>query len=130
MSTDDGLIYPDEAYAVIGACMEVYNVMGNGFLEAVYQKCLEQELNLREIPFVAQQRISLQYKGRDIQQDYMPDFVVYDKIIIELKAQSRLTDENRAQMLNYLNATRHKLGLLVNFGHHKTLEWERFVLSH
>ncbi len=126
---DVELIYPDEAYAIIGACLEVYNVMGSGFLEAVYQKCLERELALRGIPFVAQQRIGLMYKGVDINQDYTPDFVCYTKIIIEIKAESRLIDAHRAQTINYLNASCFKLGLLVNFGHHKTLEWERFVLT-
>jgi GxxExxY protein len=123
------LVYKEEAYAVIGACLEVYNVMGSGFLEGVYQKCLEHEFSLRGIPCVPQRRISLFYKGHDIEQDYIPDFVCYDKIILELKAVSTLSDEFRCQMLNYLNATKFELGLLVNFGHFKTLERERFVLT-
>ena len=123
------LIYPDEAYAIIGACLEVYNVMGSGFLEAVYQKCLERELTLRGIPFEPQKRISICYKGFPIDQDYTPDFVCYGKIIVEIKAQTVLVDSNRAQTINYLNATGFKLGLLVNFGHDKSLEWERFVLT-
>ena len=126
---DGGLIYSDEAYAIIGACLEVYNVMGSGFLEAVYQKCLEHEFALRGIPFEAQHRIELNYKGFDIDQKYVADLVGYGKIIIEIKAESHLIDSNRAQAINYLNATRFKLGLLVNFGHHKSLEWERFVLT-
>ena len=125
----EGLIYPDEAYAVIGACLEVYNEMGCGFLEAVYQKCLERELTLRGISFEPQKRISLSYKGFPIDQDYVADLVCYEKMIVELKAESNLTDINRAQTINYLNATGHKLGLLINFGHHKTLEWERLVLT-
>ncbi len=124
------LIYPDETYAIIGACFEVYNVMGCGFLEAVYQKCLEREFSLRGIPYEAQKRIGLAYKGFDLCQDYTPDFICYAKIIVELKALSGLVDEHRAQTLNYLNATKFHLGLLVNFGHHKALEWERFALTH
>ena len=89
----------------------------------------EQEFSLRGIPCVPQRRISLFYKGYDIEQDYIPDFVCYDKIILELKAVSALNDEFRCQMLNYLNATKSELGLLVNFGHFKTLERERFVLT-
>ena len=123
------LIYPDETYKIIGACLEVYNVMGNGFLEAVYQKCLERELMLRGIPFEPQKRISLSYKGFPIEQDYTPDFVCYGKIILEIKAEVALIDSNRSQTINYLNAAVFKLGLLVNFGHDKSLEWERFALT-
>jgi len=123
------LIYPEETYLIIGACIEVYNVMGCGFLEAVYQKCLEREFSLRGIPAEAQTRINLTYKGYPIDQEYTPDFVCYGKIIIEIKAEAKLVDVNRAQILNYLNATGFQLGLLVNFGHHKTLEWERFALT-
>jgi len=124
-----GLIYADEVYAITGACLEVYNVMGSGFLEAVYQKCLERELALRGIPYESQKGISLSYKGIPIGQDYTPDFICYGKIIVEIKAEAKLVDANRAQIINYLNATSFKVGLLVNFGHHKTLERERFVLT-
>ena len=127
MNTD--LLYRDESYAIIGACLEVYNVMGSGFLENVYQKCLEREFELRNIPFEAQKRIEIFYKGFPIEQDYVPDFVCYGHIIVEIKAEKELIDINRAQILNYLNATSVPLGWLVNFGHHKTLERERFVLS-
>ncbi|OQA29754.1 MAG: hypothetical protein BWY57_03228 [Betaproteobacteria bacterium ADurb.Bin341] len=123
------LIYPQEAYAVIGACLEVYNVMGCGFLEAVYQKCLAREFMLREIPFEEQKRIPLSYKGHPLDQVYTPDFVCFGKIILEIKAEALLVDSNRSQIINYLNATDFELGLLVNFGHHKTLEWERFALT-
>ena len=126
---DTSLVYKDESYAIIGACLEVYNVMGAGFLESVYQKCLEREFMLRNIPYVPQKRISLLYKGFDIEQDYVPDFVCYGKIIVEIKAVPNLNDEFRCQMLNYLNATKFQLGLLVNFGHHKTLERERFIYT-
>ncbi|MDD4019428.1 MAG: GxxExxY protein [Kiritimatiellae bacterium] len=123
------LLYKNESYEIIGACLEVYNVMGSGFLESVYQKCLEREFALRNIPFEAQKRIALSYKGVPIEQDYFPDFVCYGHIIVEIKAEKGLIDINRAQILNYLNATSVPLGWLVNFGHHKTLERERFVLS-
>jgi len=126
--TED-IVYKAEVYEIIGACIEVYNVMGCGFLEAVYQKCLERELMLRNIPFVAQKRIDIEFKGFKIDQDYVADFECYGKIILEIKATSNLTDTFRAQTINYLNATKYKVGLLVNFGHFKTLEWERFVLT-
>ena len=126
MKTD--IIYPEESYQIIGACFEVYKEKGCGFLEAVFQECLEIELGLQNVPFVAQAPLALTYKGRPLKQRYIADFVCHDKIIIELKAVEKLADEHRAQMLNYLNSTGHKLGLLVNFGHHPKLEWERLVL--
>lgn len=125
---DADLIYPDEAYHIIGACFEVYNVLGNGFLESVYQKALEVELRLRRTPFTPQNPIKVFYKGIDIGQTYIPDFVCYGKIILEIKAEAKLSDVGKAQIINYLKATGYRLGLLVNFGHHKTVEWERIVL--
>ncbi len=126
---DNTLIYKEESFAIIGACLEVYNIMGSGFLEGVYQKCLGCEFTLRGIPHIPQKRIGLCYKGFDLEQDYVPDFICYDKIIVEIKAISKLNNEFRRQMLNYLNATTFQLGHLVNFGHYKTLEKERFVLT-
>ena len=126
---EEAIIYKEEIYAIIGACFEVYNVMGCGFLEAVYQKSLEREFLLRDISFVSQKRINLNYKGFEIDQDYVADFECFEKIILEIKSSSGLTDVHRAQTLNYLKATNYKVGLLVNFGHFKTLEWERLVLT-
>ena len=122
------LVYAEECYKLIGACFEVYKDKGSGFLEAVFQECLELELGLQAIPFVAQSPLSLTYKGQSLRQRYIADFVCFDKIILELKAVERITDEHRAQLLNYLNATGQRLGLLVNFGHHPKLKWERMVL--
>ena len=121
------LIYREEAYRIIGACFEVYKNKGCGFLEPVYQECLEIEFELQGMIFVPQQSLSLEYKGRRLRHTYEPDFVWDNKIIVEIKAVSQLTDEHRAQLLNYLNATGFKLGLLVNFGHYPGLEWERMV---
>jgi len=101
--------------------------MGPGFLESVYQECLGIEFSQGNIPFTAQEPLSLQYRDRVLTQKYQPDFICYGKIIIELKAASTLADEHRAQLINYLKATKYKLGLLVNFGHHPKLEYERFV---
>lgn len=122
------LIYKEESYRIIGACFEVYKEKGCGFLEAVYQECLELELGFQAIPFQPQLPIALTYKGRPLQKHYVADVVCYDKIIVELKAVSALADEHRAQVINYLHATGHRLGLLVNFGHHPKLEWERIVV--
>jgi GxxExxY protein len=107
--------------------MEVYNEKGCGFLEAVYQECLEIELGLRGIPFVAQAELPLAYKGRPLRQTYRADLVCFGIIIVELKATSVIADEHRAQLLNYLNSSGFRLGLLANFGHHPGLEWERFA---
>ena len=109
------LIYEEESYAVKGAVFEVYKAMGAGFLEAVYQECLEEELKVRGIPFVAQPEIKISYKGRMLHQSYRADIVCYDKIILELKAVSALLPEHSAQLFNYLRATKMKLGFLVNF---------------
>ena len=110
------IIYKDEAFAIIGACFEVYNDKGCGFLEAVYQECLEIEFGLRNLPFVPQAELTLTYKGRTLKKTYQPDFVCFGKIILEIKAVSELTDDHRAQVHNYLKATGYRLGLLVNFG--------------
>ena len=122
------ILYADESYEIMGACFEVYNDKGCGFLEPVYQECMEIELDHKGIAFVAQQALSLNYRGKALKHTYQPDFICYDKIILELKAVSKLTDEHRAQVINYLHATGLRLGLLVNFGHYPKLEYERIVL--
>ena len=122
-----GLIYKEESYAVIGACMAVYKDKGCGFLEPVYHECLAIEFELRGIPFVSKPLQTLQYRGRTLVQTFSPDFLCYEKIILEIKAVSALVDEHRAQVLNYLSATGCKLALLVNFGHYSRLEYERLI---
>lgn len=122
------LIYGEECYKIVGACFEVYKEKGCGFLEPVYQECLGLELGLQKIPTKPQVALPLAYKGVPLAQWYVADFVCFDKVILELKAVSKLADEHRAQVLNYLNATGYRLGLLVNYGHSPMLEWERIVL--
>jgi GxxExxY protein len=122
------IIYKEESYQIVGACFEVYKEMGCGFLEAVYQECLELELADKAIPFRPQAELELRYKGRALRQKYIPDFILFGKIVVEIKAVSALADEHRAQVHNYLKATGYRLGLLVNFGHYPKLEWERIVL--
>jgi GxxExxY protein len=106
------LIWKDESYALIGACFAVYKDKGRGFLEAVYHECLEIEFELQRIPFLSKPPQTLQYRGRTLVQTFTPDFISYDKIVVEIKAVSALIDEHRAQLLNYLNATGCELGLL------------------
>ena len=121
------IIYPEESYRIMGACFEVYKEKGCGFLEAVYQECLEMEFGDQGIAFSAQHKLPLSYKGRVLKQTYEPDFICYGKIIVEIKSVSALTNEHRAQVHNYLRATGHRLGLLVNFGHFPKAEHERIV---
>lgn len=122
------LIYEEESYRIIGACFEVYKEKGCGFLEPVYQECLEIELGLQRIPFVALKPLALSYKGCPLKQRYVADFICFEKIIVELKAVAGLADEHRAQVLNYLHATGLRLGLLVNLGHYPKVEFERIVV--
>ena len=121
------VIYKDEGYRINGACFEVYKEKGCGFLEDVYQECLEIEFGLQEIDFVAQYPLNLEYKGRPLRKKYIPDFICFGKIIVEIKAVKNVTDEHRAQIQNYLKATGYKLGLIVNFGHYPKVQIERIA---
>jgi len=124
----ESIIYKDECFNIQGAIFEVYREMGCGFLENVYQECLEKEFETQRIPFISQQELKLTYKGNLLKQIYKPDFICYNKIIIELKAVKEIAPEHKAQVINYLKATGMKLGLLVNFGHYPKVEIQRFVL--
>lgn len=121
------VVFPEESYRIMGACFEVHNDKGSGFLEAVYQECLALEFARQGLPAEAQVALPLAYKGAALHQVYRADFVCFGKIIVELKAVERLADEHVAQVLNYLHATGFELGLLVNFGHHPKLEYKRIV---
>jgi GxxExxY protein len=117
----------EETYRILGACFEVYNEMGCGFLEPVYQECLEIELDKQKIPFEPQKVLKLNYMGKELEKTYQADFVCFGSVILEIKAVSRLTGEHRAQILNYIHATGIDVGLLVNFGHFPKIEHERFL---
>ena len=121
------LKFEEESYRIRGAVFEVYREMGCGFLEAVYQECLAKEFAKERIPFVSERQLILHYKGDQLEQTYSPDFVCYDRIIVELKAVKELANEHRAQVHNYLKAAGLELGLLVNFGHYPKAEIERIV---
>ncbi|MFO1006572.1 MAG: GxxExxY protein [Planctomycetaceae bacterium] len=122
------ILFKDEVYSIQGAIFEVYREMGCGFLEAVYQECLEREFLLRGVPFRAQPELCLTYKDAVLKQYYRPDFICFDRILIELKAAKSIAPEHQAQMLNYLKAGGLPLGLIVNFGHFPNVEIERFAL--
>ncbi len=110
------ILLKEECYQIQGAIFEVYREMGCGFLEAVYQECLEREFAMRKVPFVSQPNLMLWYKGEQLNQTYKPDFICFDKIILELKAVKEIAPEHKAQVINYLKSTGLKLGLLINFG--------------
>jgi GxxExxY protein len=120
------IIYKEEAYEIIGAAMEVYNELGCGFLEAVYQEALEKEFIHRDIPCQKEQQLDIYYKNELLSKSYVADFVCYDKIVVELKAVNGLSTVEEAQVLNYLKATKFKLGILLNFGE-KRLVYKRLV---
>ena len=122
------IVYKEESYKVVGAAFKVYNTLGHGFLEAVYQEALEIEFQRQGIPYEREKEVKIYYDGQELKQTYRADFVCYDKIIVELKAVSELDDAHRSQVHNYLHATGYKLGLLLNFGCPNGLEQERIVL--
>ncbi len=122
------ILYKQESYEIMGACFNVYNEKGNGFLEAVYQDCMDIELGYQKIPFIVQPKLDLFYRNIKLKHFYEPDFTCYDKIVLELKAVEHLTKEHYAQVFNYLKATGMKLGIIVNFGHHPDLEYKRIVI--
>jgi GxxExxY protein len=124
----ENILYKDECYGIQGAIFEVYREMGCGFLEAVYQECLEKELARKGIPFQSQAQLNLNYKVERLNQTYKPDFICHGKIIIEIKAIKDIGDEHRAQVFNYLKSTGIRLGLLVNFGHFQKATIERIIL--
>ena len=122
------VLFREESYLIQGAIFEVYKELGLGFLEGVYQESLEHELRIRNIPFVAQPELTINYKGIKLSQKYRPDLICHEKIIIEIKAVSDLRPEHQAQTLNYLKATGIRLGLLVNFGSHPKATIKRLAL--
>ncbi|TSA25751.1 GxxExxY protein [bacterium] len=122
------IIFKEKSYAIQGAIFEVYKIMGSGFLEAVYQECLEKEFDLRKIPFKSQKEIRSRYKNIPLNQTYRAGFICFDSILIEIKAVSQILDVHRAQVLNYIEASNLKLGLLVNFSSFPKVDIERIVL--
>ncbi len=121
------IVYEDECYEIQGAIFTVYRELGCGFLESVYQEALTKELTACEIPYVSQPELRISYKNEYLKQVYRPDFICYNKIIIELKSARALTQEHRAQVFNYLKVTGFHLGLLVNFGAYPKVEIVRVV---
>jgi GxxExxY protein len=121
-------LYQREGYEFMAAAFAVYNEIGSGFLEEVYQESLELELAERGMAFVSQPRLVLHYKGQPLAKQYQADLIVLGEILVELKAVKTLAPEHEAQLINYLKATRKRVGYLVNFGASPRLQWKRFVL--
>jgi len=121
------LFLKDEVYAIVGAAMEVYNVLGPGFLEPVYQEALALEFTERGIPFEAQKELPVRYKSHLLQKTYIPDFVAFGRIVVEIKALGQLTGNEESQLLNYLKASGLEVGVLINFGSPQRLEWRRRI---
>lgn len=121
------IVYKEESYKIIGACFEVYKRQGYGFTEPIYQECLAIEFEMQDIPFINQPEIQLEYRNRKLKKKFIPDFICYNKIIVEIKALSDLIEPNKSQTLNYLNATNFELALLINFGHYPKLEYKRIA---
>jgi len=122
------LILKDEVYAIVGAAQEVYYQLGTGFLEAVYQEAMEIEMSRRQIPFEPQKQLYINYKGTILKKEYYADFVCYEQIIVELKAETALCGRDVSQLLNYQKAAKMRVGLLFNFGSVGKLEWKRYVI--
>ena len=122
------LLLKDEVYAIVGAMFEVYKTLGTGYLEPVYQEALAVEFASKGIPFEREYRLSIYYKGVMLEKWYTPDFVCFGQIILELKVLRKLGEIEIAQLLNYLNITKLRLGILANFGSTPRLEWNRYVI--
>lgn len=124
--TSVDLIYKEESYRIIGACMKVHQELGHGFLEPVYQEGVTIQFKQDGITYEREKELLIYFKGIELEKKYVADFIVFGKIILELKALSKLTPDHEAQVLNYLKATKFRLGLLVNFGQPK-LAYKRLV---
>ena len=121
------LLYEQECYKIIGACMEVHNELGCGFLEGVYQEALEIEFTYQAIPFEREKELRILYKNKEISKKYKADFICYNRVLLELKALNYITADHESQLINYLKATDLKVGFLINFGE-KSLKYKRFIL--
>ena len=122
------LLYKEEVFKIVGSAMEMHRVMGPGFLEAVYQEALAIEFKLRNIPFVEFQKLKIEFKGTVLKKYYVPDFLCYDEIIVEIKAIQKCTKDDEAQIINALKSAKKKVGVLLNFGE-PSLFFQRFVNS-
>jgi GxxExxY protein len=122
-------MFKDEGNRFMGAAFEVYNEIGYGMAEEIHQQSLEIELGMRAIPFVTKKELDVYYKNQKLETRYKPDLLVFNGIVVELKAVSDLAKEHDAQLFNYMRISRSLVGYLVNYGHKGELEWKRFILG-
>ena len=120
------ILYREESFAIIGACMKVHRTLGAGFLEAVYEEALEREFQNLKIPFKRQVKLDLYYGNQKLTKQYRADFICYDKIIVEIKAVAQIPNAFYAQLQNYLKCTNIELGMLINFGT-SSLTYKRMI---
>ena len=120
------LLFEEETYKILGACMTVHKKLGSGFLESVYEEALKKELEKEDIPFETQKKLKVFYDGSPLDKYFKADLVCYDKIILEIKSVAFLNKNLESQVINYLKATNHEVGILINFGE-KSLKWKRFI---
>ena len=128
MDANTELLFKEEVYRIVGAAMEVLNGLGHGLHEKPYENALVVEFGLQNIPFTQQPRYDILYKKVKVG-EYVPDLIVFNSIVLDTKVIDAITDHERGQMLNYLQITGLKVGVILNFKRAK-LEWERIVLSH
>ena len=128
MEGNEGELNEQEGYSLMGAAFEVYNQLGSGFLEEVYQEAMELELKARSIPFVAKPRLAVTYKEQVLKKYYEADLLVHEEVVVELKAARAIAPEHEAQLINELKATGKRVGYLINFGSFPRLQWSRRVL--
>lgn len=122
------LLLEKETYKIIGASIAVHKALGNGFLESVYEEALEKEFIKQQIPYKRQFKLNVFFDGEPLKKYFKADFLCYDNIIVEIKAASFIHNDNKRQTINYLNAVKKPVGLLVNFGE-SSLKWKRFINS-
>lgn len=123
----DNLLYKEEVYSFIGCCFEVHKNLGKGFLEAVYKDALSIELTHNNIPFQKEKKFDVLYKNTVLPHYYFCDFIIHNKIIVEIKAQENIAENHYKQIINYLAISKMKLGLLINFGE-DSLKFKRVIL--
>lgn len=128
MEGNEGELFEQEGYALMGAAFEVYNQLGSGFLEEVYQEAMEIELKARSIPFIAKPRLAVTYKEQLLKKYYEADLLLHKDVVVELKATRAIAPEHEAQLINELKATGKRVGYLVNFGSFPRMQWSRRVL--
>ena len=129
MSTDNKKSFSKEGYSLMGVAFEVYNELGHGLLEEIYQQAMEIELELRSIQFESKKQLEVYYKSRKLDKIYIPDLYVFGGIIVELKSVDCLNADHEAQLFNYMKITGTNVGYLINFGSKDELKWKRYIVS-